>query len=346
MLLTRREDPGEPLADPAAGFEIATAGLLVRVRGESEAFAAALTGTATIIEDTPPDRRRDCASVWLNGRLAFNGERYGAYFQVHGCDGNWNASYYGDKLVYADDDGSARSGGWDWKCSINQGIRLLPETGSFTSLCLSDSEPEPGLNLVTDETSLQLADEMNTNGFCAGQFGSVVKISDGSYVVGWLSRGVREVAGQRQAAKEATDIAIIRLGPDRAPIAPLIWLPETPDIAETNLHLAAYGRERLLVVWDGIEDFECSPETCFGRYTGTHARLIDLGGNFLTPDQTIPAPPSANDDLVTLPNGDLAWAFVPDPQRDYRYELRLDASGVPIAPARREISVARLRYCP
>jgi hypothetical protein len=46
-----------------------------------------------------------------------------------------------------------------------------------------------------------------------------------------------------------------------------------------------------------------------------------------------------------LPNGDLLWAFVPDPERNYAGKLFLDEDGVPIAPPRREIGVARLRYC-
>jgi hypothetical protein len=148
-----------------------------------------------------------------------------------------------------------------------------------------------------------------------------------------------------QAAKDATDIAILRLGANLAPSGPSQWVVETPNRAEANLHLAAYGSDQLLVVWDSIDSIQCSPETCFGSYSGTHARLMDPDGNFLTPDALIPAPPSTNDDLVVLPNGDLIWAFVPDPERDYDASLYLDADGVPIAPERREIGIARLRYC-
>jgi hypothetical protein len=345
MLLTRRDDPGEPLRDPNSSVSAsAAAALLVRVNAGVEIFAAALTGTATIVPDVPDDRVRDCAPVTLNGRLAFDGARYGAYFQVHGCEGHRYASFYADKLVYADDSGAALAGGWDWKCSINHGVRMLPEPGSFTTLCLSDSAPAAGLNLVTERESLRLAPELSTVGYSAGQFGSLVRLADRDYLVGWLSRGYREDGGMREAEKEARDIAILGLAADLTPNGAIRWVVETPGIAEANLHLAPYG-DRVLVIWDSIEDLDCSPTTCFGRYTGTHLRLMDPGGAFVTQDLPISAPPSTDDEVVVLPNGDLAWAFVPDPERDYQRPLPIDADGVPVAPARREITVARLRYC-
>ncbi len=347
-LLTRRDDPGEPLSDPAAApGVVGKAAVLVRYRGGREAFAAALTGTTSITQAADPDAR-DCSTELL-GRLAWNGHKYGAYFAVHGCAGDPHASYYADKLVYADDSGAYLPGGWGWNCSINEGIRLLPEADVFTSLCISDGQPFAGLDLVIEGMpALQLAPEMTTAGYCAGRFGSVVKLSDGGYLVGWLSRGVStggSGGGRPRAAKMATDIALIRLGADYHPLGDRIWLLETPDVAETSLHLARYGSDRIFVSWESIEDLQCSPTTCFGRYTGTHARLIDADGNFLTPDATIPAVPNGPDDIAVLPDGDLAWAFVADPARDYSAPLALDAKNVPAVAAKRELSLARVAYC-
>ncbi|HEY3494438.1 MAG TPA: hypothetical protein VGK73_07125 [Polyangiaceae bacterium] len=339
MLLVRGDDPGEPLPDPSAGREIATAALLVRYEGENELFRAPLTGTASIFEETREDHRRDCAPVWLKGRLAFNGEKYGAYFEVHGCEGNWSAGLYGDKLVYADDAGAVVPGGWEWKCSINQGLRLLPEaTGSFTSLCFSDGSPNQGLNWVNETDSVELAAEITEVGYSGGQFGTVVKMAANDYVVGWLSRGTAA------AARADHDMAMVRIGSDGRATGPVTWLLPTPEIAEMNLHLAPYG-SNLLVIWDSIDDLRCPEKTCFGSYTGTHARLMDRSGTFLTPDSTLEAPPASYDDIVVLPNGDLAWAFVPDPERNYADVLPLDSEGIPDVPPRREIAVARLRYC-
>lgn len=343
-LLTRRDDPGEPLADPANGG-IGKAAILVRVRDATESWAVPLTGTESITSAvTSP--ARDCATA-LNGRLAHNGEKYGAYFTVHGCEGDPHASYYGDKLAYVDDSGVALAGGWAWNCSINAGIRLVAEPGIFTSLCLSDSRPYPGLNLVVEGVpKRQLAAEMSGMGYSAGRFGSVVKMGDGSYIVGWLSRGTASRGGPTVAAKRAQDIALLKLDTDYSLLTPLTWLTETPDIAETNLHLARYGSDRLVVIWDSIEDLRCTELTCFGTYAGTRVRLMDAAGRFLTPEETIPAPPNSAEDLVVLPGGDLAWAFVEEDARNYDAPLSRNAGRAPDVPEKRVLSLARLSYCP
>jgi len=341
-LLTRRDDPGEQLSDPNNG-SIGKAAILVRVRGTTESWAVPLTGTTSITSSvTGP--ARDCASG-LNGRLVWNGQKYGVYFTVHGCQGDEHASFYGDKLAYVDDSGAALPGGWAWNCSINAGLRLLPESGAFTSLCLADNNPFQGLNLVVEDVPARLlAPEASGTGYSAGRFGSVVKMDDGTYVVGWLSRGI--ASGGTAAAKPAQDIALLRLGSDYSSLGPLRWIRETPDVAETNLHLARYGPDRLVVVWDSIEELDCSALTCFGTYAGTHLRLMDATGRFLTPDLTIQAPPNSAEDIAVLPNGDLAWAFVEEDDRNYQSKLPLDARRAPDVPPKRTLSVAHLTYCP
>lgn len=340
-VLTRRDDPGEPLSDPAARNAIAKAALLVRFRDGREAFAAPLTGTAQIDESLTNGRRRDCAATPLLSRLAFDGSRYGAYFVVHGCTGHPKASFYADKLSYVDDSGAHRAGGWAWNCSINQGLRLLPGAGPFTPFCLSDGAPYPGLNLVIEgKPPVHLSRETVEQGYSAAQFGSVVRMGDGRTLVGWLSRGFGS------ELKRAPDMAILQLDSDYTPQTGRTWLAETPTIAETNLHLAPYGPDRLLVVWDSIETTRCDEHTCFGTYTGTHLRLIDPDGNFLTEDEVLPVPPNSEDDIAVFPNGDLGWAFVPEETRSYAMPLTTDRFGVPRVPAKRQLRVARLRYCP
>jgi hypothetical protein len=337
LLLTRGSDPGTPLADPAAAGSIADAALVVRQRAGATAFSVALTGTSSITHAADP-KARDCAPL-LNGRLAWNGTKYGAYFVVHGCSGDPHASLYADKLVYFDDQGKALSGGWSWNCSINQGLQLLPESAVFTSLCLADAMPFAGLDLViAGKPARQLAAEQATVGWVGGQFGSVVKLGAG-YVVAWLSRGV-DASGR--AAKRAHDIALLRLSADYTPIEPQRWLRETPNIAETNLHLAAYGGERLLLIWDEIDQLDCSDYTCFGRYTGTHAQLLDARAQVAGADTPITAVPNSEDDIAVLPNGDLAWAFVREDARSYAQPLT-DATQV---PPKQTIQLARLAYCP
>jgi hypothetical protein len=346
-LLTRRDDPGEPLRDTTTTDTVGKAAYLVHILGTTELFAQPLTGTSSITRASDP-MARDCAPS-LNGRLVWNGSKYGAYFAVHGCEGDPHEPYYGDKLVYADGDGNYLKGGWSWNCSISQGVRLLPERDKFTALCMSDGLPYAGLNLVTEGIEpRQLAPEKVAAGYAAGRFGSVVRLASGRYVIAWLSRGVPDtVASARrpdQASKQATDVALMQLDSDYSTIKSRTWLTETPNVAETNLHIAPYGPRQLLVVYDNVEALSCTEWTCWGTYTGTSARLIDLNGKFLTPDLRIDAPPNSEQDIVVFPNGDLGWAFVPDGARNYTEPLP-NNRGIPTVPAKQQLSIARLRYC-
>jgi hypothetical protein len=346
-LLTRRADPGAPLADPAASGAVGKAAVFVRVRNGIEEVVAPLTGTASVTTSTLGPAR-DCAMSPLHGRLEWNGAKYGAYFAMHGCEGDVHASYYGDKLAYLDDGGRGLAGGWAWNCSINEGLRLLPERDVFTSVCLSDGTPFPGLDLVVaGRPPVELSPEMSTDGYSAGKFGSIVKMRDGTYVVGWLSRGVVDAnASPVRATKRAPDVALLRLGADYASLGPLTWVTQTDNVAEANLHLAPYGADRLLVAWDSIESLKCGPQTCFGQYTGTHLRLLDLHGMFLSPDTLVPAVPNTDEDLRVLPNGDIAWAFVAEAERNYADPLVPADGGVDPGAPSRTLSVARLAFCP
>jgi hypothetical protein len=203
------------------------------------------------------------------------------------------------------------------------------------------------LNLVIEgRPPRQLGQEVYANGYVGAAFGSVVRMADGSYVVGWLSRGVD--AARMTAAKQAYDVALLRLGAQYQSLGPRVWLAETPNRHETNLHIAPYGPDRLFVSWDNVVDVRCDNGlTCFGRYDGTIARLTDLEGNFLTPETRIRAVPNTGEDISVFPNLDLGWAYVPDDDRSYSEPLQVDrATQLARVEPKRRLAVARLRYCP
>lgn len=342
-ILTTRTDPGEQLSVVPDANIIARAIMLVRFRGTSEVFASPLTGTASVTHNADPTAR-DGSPGYLYSRLAWNGAKYGSYFIVRACAGDPHNYRYGDKLVYVDDNGGGLRGGWSWMCSADQGLRMWPEPDVFTPVCFSDAAPYAGLNLVIEDRApaLLAPEAADPNlGWSGGQFGSIVKFASGTYVIGWLSRDTTSMS--TVAARRASDIAMLRLGPELAPLGQKRWLVETPNVAETNLHFAAYGSSRLLMIWDSMEDLRCNATVCFGTYTGTHARLLDLDGNFLTPDALINPVPNTAEDLIALPNGDVVWAYVPDDGRNYSQPLDTDA--VTRLPAKRKLFVARLRMC-
>lgn len=338
-LLTLRDDPA---ASSAMSDNFGRAVTLVRYQRGVEAFAVPLTGARAITQPYATSQR-DGAPGYLYGRLAWNGAKYGAYFIVQTALDDPQSSQLTDKLVYADDAGQALPGGFLGKCTSNQGLRLWPEAEAYTPICLADQSPFPGLNLVIeDQPPRLLATEAAAPGWSGGQMGSIVKLADGTYVIGWLSREAVPGGAPDQTAREANDIAMLRLGPDRQAIGQKRWLVETQGVAETNLHFARYGQSQVLMVWDVVRDVRCD-KMCFGTYAGTEARVLDREGNVMSAGM-LSAVPNHHDDLVTLPNGDVAWAFVPDPDRDYSAAPPSRGSVVLAAP-KRTFQVARLRYC-
>jgi len=344
-LLVGGADPGEPLADPAANGAIAKgAVLLVRIRGGVEVARMPLTGTSSVVASTV-GAARDCVASPLNGRLEWNGTKYGAYFAMHGCQGDMHPSQYGDKLVYLDDSGRALPGGWAWGCSIDEGLRLLPGASTFTPLCLSDGTPFQGLNLMLEgKPPVLLGAEQSASGYTAGALGSIVAMSDGSFAVGWLSRGVTGTGSRAAAARAAPDIAFLTLDSSYRTKVAEKFLSDTPDVAELGLHLSPYGPNRIFATWEEFGDLRCNGQTCDGTFSGTHARLLDTSGVFVSPDEIISATPNELEDIRVFPNGDLGFAFVAVLDRDRSERTSRDAG--PAAPAIRTLQVARVAYCP
>jgi hypothetical protein len=336
-LLTRRADLGEPVGDGATTTQAA---FWVRVKNGQQ-LAVPLTGTKSITDATGADRRD--FSLGLKGRLAYNGNlrKYGAYFAVRAGLEHRFAGQDSDKLVYLDEQGQFLSGGWSWgACTRNLGIRLVAE--NFTAFCISDGD-DARVNVIPPTLPLRpraIAQEVGWPGYAGGQFGSAVKVSDG-YLLGWLSRGsINPMPSHNLAwAFIANDYTIMRPR----------WVAgaQTEDVAEINLHLAPYGPHRVLLVWESIERPRCSSGVCYGEYGGTHYRLMDLAGNFVS-EEVVTFPPSAAtpnsaDDIAVYPNWDLGWAFVAE-ERNFTGPLAI-ANGVPNTAPARELKVVRLSYC-
>jgi len=344
MLLVRRDDPGTPLADPAAHGQLATAAVLVGLRQGTEVFASALTGTSSITLPSEPGAF-DCAPG-LRGALSSDGARLGAYFTVHGCEGDPHASFYGDKLVFTDLQGGWLSGGWDWRCGIAMGMRLQAAAGDFAALCLSDGVPLSRLSvLASGVDAVQLATEKGGIGYSAGNLGGMARGGDGSYFVAWSSRGTVGTGTATTTERAAHDLALVHLSAARTVEGERQWLTDTPDVDEVNVHLAPYGATRLLLLWDEVTELDCHTTSCLGTYGGTYARLLDLTGQPVTEPERLPAPPNADDELQLSAEGDLLWAFAADPARSYASPITKDASGIPQLPEVTELSVARLKLC-
>jgi hypothetical protein len=309
-----------------------TAAYLIRYRGNTQTFARKLSGTAT--QDTSPV---------LNGALAWNGKRYGAYFTVHGAGGGADG-HFGDKLTYTSGTGAKLSGGWNWGCSHNEGSALLPSaSGAFPSLCFEDWRSglfvSTGIGAPNNAPVLQR--EECWAGYCGGSFGGFVKSSSGRFAAVFASRGASSVKPDGtgrgylvKAAYPAHQVAVAFLKNKTTPSGRTIFLSRNPKVDHITVKAAPYGPNRILISWQNVTGAQCKAGTCTGRYAGTYLRLIDYQGRFAGPATAVPAQIAG--DIAVLPNGDLVWAYV---AAKPSYTGPLGAR-----PASRTLTVARLAY--
>ncbi|MDX6346881.1 MAG: hypothetical protein QOF84_1671 [Streptomyces sp.] len=315
-----------------------TAAALIRYKNGTRAFTRKLTGTAT--HDTAP---------LLDGQLKWNGSKFGAYFVVHGAGGPADG-HYGDKLTYIGATGKKLSGGWDWGCSHNEGIALYPEkTGAFTSLCHDDWRSgllvSTGIGAPDDAPVVQR--EQCWAGYCggtyAGRTGSIVKSSTGRYATAFASRGAASAKKNPDDASgrgwtvtprwKTHQVAVAFLKNRTTVSGKPVYLTSAAGTEHVNVRIAPYGKTKLLVSWESIKNPTCAAGTCTGTFTGTHLRLIDYKGTFLTKDKVVKARIAG--DIAVLADGDLTWAYAPATP-DYRTAL----SGS--SPTTATLSVARL----
>ncbi|GAX56011.1 hypothetical protein [Streptomyces olivochromogenes] len=291
-----------------------TAAALIRYKNGTQAFRTKLTGTAS--HDTAP---------LLDGQLTWNGTKYGTYFVVHGA-GGFADGHFGDKLSYVSAKGAKLTGGWSWGCSHNEGIALHAETtGAFTSLCFDDWRSglfvSTGIGAPDNAPAVQR--EQCWAGYCGGTFagrtGDLVKSSTGRYATAFASRGAasaaknpQDASGRGWTVKPKTpthQVAVAFLKNRNTPAGKPDRLTSAAGTENVNVHIAPYGKDRLLVSWESLKNAKCSAGTCTGTFTGTHLRLIDWNGALKTPDKVVQARISG--DIATLKDGSLTWAYAP-----------------------------------
>lgn len=291
-----------------------TAAAVVRYTNGKQTFRTKLTGTAT--HDTSPT---------LDGRLTWNGTKYGAYFVVHGA-GGFADGHFGDKLSYVSAKGARLSGGWSWGCSHNEGIALHPEkTGAFTSLCFDDWRS--GLFVSTGigapDNAPVVQREQCWAGYCGGTYpgrtGDLVKSSTGRYATAFASRGAASAKknpadssgrGWTVTPRTSTHQVAVALlknrnsGPGKA-----IRLSDTKGTEHVNVRLAPYGKDRLLLSWESLKNAKCKAGTCTGTFAGTSFRLIDWNGRFQSATKVVGT--RITGDIAVQKDGTLTWASVP-----------------------------------
>jgi hypothetical protein len=223
----------------------------------------------------------DRTEPWHRGKLAWDGEKYAAYFAIHATAG-WAEGHDGDKLKYIDRDGQILTGGWEWGCSHSMDVRILFVENTDMPICISDCYPGPGIYL---KNRYHLS---SVYGNCAGRtdarFGQVVEFGD------WMAMVYLSIDG-----RDNWDVLFNAFSTDfDYSVKTEKALTNTGD-DETNPKIIPYGSESLLVSWERG-----------GSRVFSH---VDIDGNQLGPEEVVNVKAGPIDDFKLYENLDIGWAF-------------------------------------
>ncbi len=222
-----------------------------------------------------------CADTWHQGRLAFADNKYAAYFAIHATAG-WAAGHEGDMYKISNASGNAASGGWDWGCSHSMDTRIEPKPGGgFTAVCVSDCYP--GKGIYANNSALMAASTGNCAGTTSARLGGVAYVGSRLYA-SYVSNDGRS----------SFDVGLTWLNASNLSGAGQVWITENSK-AEANPKLARFGPDHMLLSWT-----DASTQVF---------QVLDASGNLVGGQVTLAASVEPISDFVTMPNGDVVWAY-------------------------------------
>jgi hypothetical protein len=216
------------------------------------------------------------------GRLVWDGSRYAAYF---GHMQKWSdgIAHQGDILRWYDANGASTSGSpsWSWGCSHSLDVRAGFIGTTLGTVCLSDAFPSHGFHYNHDDTSLFYT-QGNQMGLSDGRLGGFTTHQGEFYVTFTSPEG-----------RSSDDIALMSIDTSGT-ASPVAWLTETNAVDEGDSYLASYGDDLLVGWWSGGALQIAVSDEWGGLSQGPVALTAEIG---------------PRDDMVTLANGDVAWAY-------------------------------------
>lgn len=216
-----------------------------------------------------------------NGRLAWTGTQWAAYYAVNRLwpDG---IAHYGDQLRLYEPDGSSFQMVWGWGCSHSMEMRISHNGDRLGPICSSDCFPSKGVHFNHRGARLY-TDEGGSD--CAGRYGTTLGGSipmPGGFWVPFTATDDRS----------SHDVAVVRITGTSA--GSVIWLTESSQNA-TALNSANYG-EHLLVAWN---------ESGANHFVRLHG---DDGTTLNGPRSIDLASLGTASDFFNFADGDVGWA--------------------------------------
>jgi hypothetical protein len=232
---------------------------LVRFDGTTETWAARLTDTTAALPayDTSATATTNVVFIWWyahNGRIAFDGANYGAYFGAaisvtQACVQPSTLTtginiHQGDRLKIVNGSGVVQAGGFSFGCSHSAFERVTwdPTAKKFVTICENDA-PTGGLSgriaIAPATTTVYPEDLANSN------FGNVLIDPAAGY---WgITTNTR--AGQTVGAAAFSDVFLLHFTTGAADNPP-ITVATDATLNDRAPHLAAFGTNRMLAAWE------------------------------------------------------------------------------------------------
>jgi hypothetical protein len=230
---------------------------MVRFDAGHETWATELTNSSATLPpyDTSPTSTSWVYFIWWyahNGRIAFDGSKYAAYFGTaislsQTCvDSNSALAtainiHQGDRMKIVDGTGAIQSGGFDLGCSHSGYERVLWDPGGkkFVAVCQTDNNNRiafPGSG--NNDTTIYPVD------LSYASIGNIALAGGGGY---WLTvSNIRQ--GQPAGADGLADVHLLHMTTG-APDHDIVLASDT-GLNDRAPHLSSYGSAQLLAAWE------------------------------------------------------------------------------------------------
>jgi hypothetical protein len=288
---------------------------LVRFDGTKETWAAQLTDTSATLPayDTSATATTNVVFIWWyahNGRIAFDGTNYGAYFgaaistsqtcvQPSTMTTGINI-HQGDRMKIVNQSGVVQSGGFSFGCSHSAFERVVWDPGAkaYMAICENDA-PTGGLSgriaIAPRTTTIYAEDLANSN------LGSVLVDPAGGY---WaITTNTR--AGQTTGAAALSDVLLLHFtnGATDTPIS----VASDSGLNDRAPHLANFGTNRMLAAWETSTKTGDLQPTDTSRKLYVQALNASTGAPQGAPFNIAGVLGSRYQDFRTFPDGSVAY---------------------------------------
>jgi hypothetical protein len=244
---------GTPPNPPDPCFDM----YLVRFDGTTPTWATKLTDSTATSPPylTSPTDPNNIVFIWWyahNGRIAYDGTNYGAYFgaAISVSQGGCVNIHQGDRMKVVSKAGAIQGGGFDWGCSHSGYERILwdPAAKRYVTVCKND------LATTTESGRLALAPNFTATtsvisslDLYYSDFGSVLTAGGGGY---WaITSNIR--TGQTANSNGLADIHLFHFNAGGATAAADMDVLLVSDGKNDRApHLAAYGNGQMVAAWE------------------------------------------------------------------------------------------------